>query len=116
MKLSNYRSADLRKAIQLLQEREKLMGKLQNVEKELDAIGAKAAGRPNAGQRAPRGALKEAVIEALKTAGATGLSPKELAASLGVSGMQINAWLASTGKRVKEIKRVGRGKYYWAGK
>jgi hypothetical protein len=25
----------------------------------------------------------------------------------------VNAWLAGTGKKIKEVKKLGRGKYAW---
>ena len=66
-------------------------------------------------KRGKRGAVKEAVIELVRTAGPAGTTVKEIAAALGRSSPSISLWFFSTGKKVKEIKKIGRGKYAWAG-
>lgn len=61
------------------------------------------------------GAVKEAVIGMLKQAGAAGITVKEIATALGKSSASISIWFISTGKKVKTIKKLGRGKYGWFG-
>jgi len=60
-----------------------------------------------------RGAVKEAIIELVKKAGSAGIEVKEIAAALGKSNASVSVWFIGTGKKVKEIKKLGRGKYGW---
>ena len=60
-----------------------------------------------------RGAVKEAIIELVKKAGPAGIAVKEIAAALGKSNASVSIWFIGTGKKVKEIKKLGRGKYGW---
>jgi transposase-like protein len=64
---------------------------------------------------AKRGELKEAVLNLLKTTGKPGMGVKDIAARLGAKPKNIYVWFTSTGKSIKEIKRVGPAKYAWAG-
>lgn len=74
--------------------------------------GRKAAQAGEA-SRSKRGAVKEAIIAAVKAAGKAGISVKDVALQLGVKYGNVSVWFGSTGKKVKEIKRVGRGTYAW---
>jgi hypothetical protein len=62
----------------------------------------------------PRGQLKERIIQALKTAGKPGVKVKDLASKLGTSYGNVNVWLRTTAKGVKEIKKVAPGRFAWA--
>ncbi len=60
-----------------------------------------------------RGGLKGRIIGALRTAGDNGLTVKDLAGKLGKSYGNISVWFHTTGKGVKEIKKVAPGKFAW---
>lgn len=113
----------------LLQKRDELKEKLAAIEAEIEAIesssgrkmaAAKApAGPAKAGSklrktRAKRTPLKDNIIAVLKQAGKEGIEPKTIAEKINGTPMQVNAWLGVTGKKLKEIKKLGRGKYAWA--
>ena len=61
-----------------------------------------------------RGGLKERIIRALRAAEDNGLTVKDLAGKLRKSYGSINVWFHTTGKRVKEVKKVAPGKFAWA--
>jgi len=68
---------------------------------------AKAKGRS-------RGApLKDRIVQALKAAGKPGTTIKDLAGKLGKSYGNISVWFHTTGKAMKEIKKVAPGKFAW---
>jgi hypothetical protein len=62
----------------------------------------------------PRAPLKERIVQTLKTTGKSGVTVKDLAAKLGKSYGNISVWFHTTGKAVKEIKKVAPGKFAWA--
>jgi len=64
--------------------------------------------------RSPGGPLKERIVQTLKAAGKSGATVKDLAAKLGKSYGSISVWLHTTGKAVKEIKKVAPGTFAWA--
>ena len=53
-----------------------------------------------------RGGLKERIIGALRAAGDKGAKVKDLAGKLGKSYGNISVWFHTTGKGVKEIKKI----------
>jgi len=61
------------------------------------------------------GATKDAVIELVKGAGKAGITVKEIAIKLGVKRQGVYVWFGSTGKKVKEIKKVKPATYAWVG-
>ena len=78
------------------------------------SLGAKAAAtRVPARSRARRGQLKETIVKALKSAGSSGVSVKDLAAKTRRSYGNISAWFHTTAKGVKEIARVAPGRFAW---
>lgn len=118
MKLSDLNSGDLKRAMSLLSNKAKLVAQLNQIEAELDAIeGGKSSkrvtigGRP--GGRAKRGAIKEAVISTLKAAGPSGITVKDISAKTRVNGQKISTWFVTTGKRIKEVQKMGRGRFRW---
>ena len=62
----------------------------------------------------PRGGLKGRIIRALRAAGDKGVTVKDLAGKFGRSYGSISLWFHTTGKGVKEIKKVAPGKFAWA--
>jgi hypothetical protein len=71
--------------------------------------------RKSKGRRAVRGQLKEKITAELQSAGSQGMRVKDLAANLGTSYGNITAFFQSTGKKMREIKKIGRGQYAWVG-
>ncbi len=128
MELLNTRT--LKSALKLSEKRDALLSELAAVEKELVGIyggNAPAAPAPvkasvKAGLKAKvvrvrrkstgkRGALKEKVLAALRSAGDKGVLVKELADNLGVKNQNMHVWFSSTGKKLDSIQKVGPGKY-----
>ena len=64
--------------------------------------------------RAPGSLLKDRIVQALKTAGKSGATIKDLAAKLGKSYGNISVWFHTTAKGIKEIKKIEPGKFAWA--
>lgn len=69
---------------------------------------AKATTRKSSGKR---GALKSRILSALSDAGAKGVTVKDLSKDLGVKSQNIHVWFSSTGKKLKEIQKLGPGAY-----
>jgi len=132
MKLSQLTSAQLGELSKLVALKEKLQAELHAVEAKLENLGAtggssaKRRGRPPGrpaktfgAKRGPKkgskpGYLKAKVVEALKSAGAAGLTIKELAAKVGSKPNNLNSWFYTTGKKV--AKKLADGKYALSGK
>jgi len=57
-----------------------------------------------------RGAVKDLVVSALKSAGEAGVSVQELAAKLGMRNQNLHVWFSSTGKKLG-VKKVRPGVY-----
>ncbi len=131
MNLSQITSADLQRIGTLLEKREALQSQLNQINSQLAAYdsgapaprakgkpGRKpAASAPSAAPRAKRsqrGALKAAVMKAVAAAGKGGISVKALAGKLGLESNRIYTWFYTTGKGIKEIKKVGEAQYAWA--
>lgn len=62
-----------------------------------------------------RGALKSRVLSALRKAGSSGISVKELSKKLGVKSQNIHVWFSSTGKNLSEVEKVSPGVYRYNG-
>jgi hypothetical protein len=58
--------------------------------------------------------LKELVVQTLRSAGKSGATVKDVAAKLGKSYGNINVWFHTTGKGMKEIKKIEPGRFAWA--
>ena len=74
-------------------------------------------GRPATAQAqvGARGARKNAIVGLLQGAGAAGLTVQAIAATLQAKPGNVHVWFSSTGKTVKEIRKLGPGKYGWTG-
>jgi len=133
MALSNLSSAQLAHLIGLVKEKELLQAKLDHVTAELNAL---ESGKPAPKKRGrkpgrPAGAknkvavattktakptkrgkrLKEPLLKALKAAGSSGITVKDLATKLKVKPGNIFSWFYTTGKKIKGISKVGEAKY-----
>ena len=132
MALSNLSSAQLAQLIGLVKEKEALQSKLDHVNAQLSAFESgkavpkkrgRKSGRPAgiklsvaAGGKRRRGKrLKAPLLKALKSAGSSGITVKELAAKLKVKPGNIFSWFYTTGKKIGGIKKVGEAKYSYSG-
>lgn len=61
--------------------------------------------------RQQRGSVSAAVHAGLQGAGPDGIHVADLAKSLGMNARNLFVWFATTGKKFKAIKKVGRGRY-----
>lgn len=136
MNLKNLTASQFKQAVTLLEKKEALQKQIEDIDARVSGLfGGKASGgesekpkrrggRPpgstNKKTAAPRakresgakrGDLKIKVLAALKEAGDTGLSIKEMSDKLKTKGSNLYAWFGSTGKKVSEIQKVGPAKY-----
>lgn len=133
MNLTQLTSADLKRIVKLLEQRETLQSQVAQIDAELaayeggeaaEAIESKPGRKPglqvrakvSVAKRAKRGALKAGIVGLLQGAGKTGITVKDLAARLGLGYSRVFAWFYKTGANIKEIKKAGPGKYAWIGK
>jgi hypothetical protein len=58
--------------------------------------------------------LKERIVGTLKSAGISGVTVKDVARKLGKSYGNVSVWFHTTGKGMKEIKKVEPGRFAWA--
>lgn len=128
MSIGNLNAAGLRQLISLVEKRDALAVELEKVEKalaaslaggKLPALGKKAtngsaAPKTKGGKKGRRGALKEAILNALKEAGPSGLGAKDLSNKLGVKNQNIHVWFSTTGKTVKGLKKTKAGTWAYA--
>jgi hypothetical protein len=132
MAFSNLSSAQLSRLIELVKEKESLHAKLERIDGALRSLeSGKVAGRrgrppgfklaakpgPKPGRRTrKRGKrLKEPLLRALRSAGSSGITVKELAAKLKVKPGNVFSWFYTTGKKIKGISKVGEARYAFAG-
>ena len=133
MNLTNITSIGLRNLIKLTERKESLIKQIEAIEGELASLilgkpartsgkrrgrpakkGAKTSVQPmTAGKakRAPRGAIKKKIINALKAAGNDGMKVTDLSKKIGVKNSNVHVWFSSTGSKLPEIKKVGTGHY-----
>jgi len=135
MNLTNINTVALRNLIKLTERKESLLAEIEKIEGQLAALltgktvrtagtrlgrpakkgkPAKAAKTAKAGRyakRAPRGTLKKKIFSALKAAGEAGMKVTDLSKKIGVKNANVHVWFSSTGKKLPEIKRVGKGHF-----
>lgn len=75
------------------------------------APATKSAAKAGGVRKGKRGALKSKILKALETAGAEGVTVKELSDKLGVKSQNLHVWFSSTGKSIPEITKIGEGRY-----
>jgi transposase-like protein len=130
MNLTQIASADLKQVVALVEQKETLLAQVAKLNAQLAGfqVGESAApaapargkpgrkpGRPAKVKTSGRGAMKAAIVQLLMAAGESGLSVQDIAAKLKVKPGNVHAWFSFTGKTVKEIKKLGPGKYAWSG-
>ncbi len=131
MTLTNINSSALRGLIKLTERKESLVREIEKIEAQLTSLLAgkvatkgKRRGRPatkrsvatrkstnRPAKRAPRGALKKKIFAALRAAGDIGLKVPDLSKKIGVKSQNVHVWFSSTGKKLPEIKRIGKGHF-----
>lgn len=142
MSLATLTSADVARIHRLIERKEALAQQIAEINSELESIESGASeSAPSAGPatrtaaaakptpatsagmprkkgkagRMVRGELKEKITAQLKTAGSQGMKVKDLAARIGTSYGNVTAFFQSTGKKIKEIKKVGPAQFAWTG-
>jgi hypothetical protein len=125
MNLTSLTTGQFKQIIKLMKQKEALEARAAKIDAQLAAFEGGAAAKPapvkpgrKPGRkvaRAPRGAFKAEVVNALKAAGKSGLSVGELAKKLGVTSARMFNWFYATGKNVSQIKPAGKARYAWVG-
>ncbi|MBK9139738.1 MAG: hypothetical protein IPM17_13395 [Verrucomicrobia bacterium] len=124
MNIASLTVAQLKQMTALVEKKEALQAEVARIDAELArlssgqaprAVAAAAPVRRGRRQRAQRGSVKAAIIELLQKAGKSGISVKEISERLGAKYAHVFAWFYSTGSKIKEIQRVGPGRFGWVG-
>jgi hypothetical protein len=137
MSLATLTTKELSRIQRLIEQKEALAQKVAEINSELEAmesgvsaprpaptpigpverVSRAAAPRPmrRKGGKTRRGELKAGVIAELKAAGSEGIRVKDLAAKLGTRPGNVSVFFRSTGKKIREIKKIGRGLFAWKG-
>jgi hypothetical protein len=119
MSLATLSSRQLHQLVALVKEKESLQARLAQIAQSLERLSGtvdkplRVAKRQITRRR--RKALKARLLKALQVAGKDGLSIKELAAKLKAKPGSVGVWLYTTGKRIKAIKKAGRGRFVYLG-
>lgn len=128
--LRNIPSATLKQLVKLSERREALMSQMQQIDREIvrleSRFGVPAAedrqrpvtmsakprrSAPKSARRTKRGALREAIVAALRAAGKRGRTIKQLSEKLRVPSANLYVWFNSTGKKVRGVKKIGPATY-----
>ena len=113
MDLTKLTALEFKKIHKLLSEKEKLTARIAEIDQALSGISTgETKRRARRSSTVQRGNLKEQVIEILKAA-PEGTPSKEIATKIGVPVGNLAAWFSSTGKKILEIQKLGRGIYTW---
>ena len=122
MSIPNISYATLRSLVTLLEKREAIQAELSRIEAQISAALGGSPVKTNPTQtakskpakRGKRGAVKEAVLAELTAAGKNGASVKELSSKLGIKNQNLHVWFHTTGKKIKGLKKVGKGQWVLA--
>lgn len=123
MNLSALSLKQLEHIVGLLKEKEALQAKLDDVNRDLQGLENGNASAPRGSEslnHSPRskrikkrshrrGGLQDAVLKALTSAGAKGLTVKQLAAQAKVKKSSLAVWLYTRGKKISGFKKVAPG-------
>jgi hypothetical protein len=126
--LRNIPSSVLRKLVRLTERKEALMAQIQEIDREMIRVQNKFGIPSREGdQRAPvtvsrapgasvrrrskRGALKEKILRALRSAGKKGATVGDLSKKLKVPSANLYVWFNGTGRSVPGIRKIGVAKY-----
>lgn len=127
MDFTSLTRSDIDRLAKLITERDAIIARLSEISKVLGG-GSSVDGRSTpeetkqSAQREKKakketgrsGAVKDAVIQVLKQAPVGGVSVSAIAETLKRKPAAIHVWFYTTGKTIKEIKKVGRSMYAWS--
>ena len=126
--LRNIPSSTLKQLVRLTERKEALMAKIQEIDREMIQVQNKfgipsregdqqapvtisrAPGGP-VRRRSKRGALKEKIVRALRSAGKKGATVGDLSKKLSVPSANLYVWFNGTGRSVPGIRKIGIAKY-----
>ena len=126
--LRNVPSSTLRQLVRLTERKERLLAQVQEIDRQMIRVQNKfgipsrdgdqrasvtvsrAPGGP-VRRRSKRGALKEKIVRALRSAGKKGATVGELSKKLRVPSANLYVWFNGTGRSVPGIKKIGIAKY-----
>lgn len=125
MDLSSLTRSDIDRLTKLIAERDSVIARLAEIS---DALGGgtwvgggvakspKKAAKPQTAAKVlgKRGSLKDAIVSLLQKAPLSGISVETLSAELKRKPTALHVWFYTTGRKMKEIKKVGRGIYAWS--
>lgn len=127
MDIDSLTTTHIKRAIDLLSKKEALQAQLSTLDEEITNLlgggaqlaraktatnGAKSKNNGNGRPKGKtRGALKEKILAELRSAGATGVSVKDLVAKLSKKSANLHAWFNMTGKNIPGLSKIGRGIY-----
>ena len=128
MNLSALSLKQLEHIVGLLKEKEALQAKLEDVNRDLQRLENGEASAPNVPENLNRstrservkkrsrrrGGLQKAVLKALTSAGAKGLTVKQLAVRAKVKRSSLAVWLYTSGKKIVGFKKVAPGIFAYA--
>src|SRR4030088_3440489 len=121
-------SSTLKQLVRLTERKERLMAQIQEIDREMIRVQNKF-GSPSrkgeqrsrvtvsrapggrVGRRSKRGALREKIVRALRSAGKKGVSVGDLSKKLKVPSANLYVWLNGTGRTVPGISKIGVAKY-----
>jgi len=125
--LRNVPSSTLKQLVRLTERKEALMAQIQEIDREMirvqnqfgipsresDQRAPVTVSRPSGGilHRNKRGALKEKIVRALRSAGKKGATIGQLSKKLKVPNANLYVWFNGTGRSVPGIKKIGVAKY-----
>ena len=126
--LRNIPSSALKQLVKLSERKEALMAQIQEIDREMVRVQSKfgvpartddqparvtvsgTRRQPGSG-RTQRGALKEKIVRALRSAGTKGATIRELSNKLKVPSANLYVWFNGTARNVRGIKKIGVAKY-----
>lgn len=126
--VTNIPSEVLRRLVKLSEHKDGLLAQGQKIEQQMLALQRQYFGAPKSsgskarvtvsrpsraprGRRARPGALKARVLQALKSAGARGVTIRQLADQLRIKPANLYVWFNGTGRKVSGLKKIGPAKY-----
>ncbi|MEY2547311.1 MAG: hypothetical protein QOG48_2428 [Verrucomicrobiota bacterium] len=127
--LRNIPSSALKQLVRLSERREGLMSQIQQIDREIVrlesrfgvpaaddrsaavTISSKPRERKTSGRRTKRGALREAIVNALRAAGKRGSTVRQLSQKLRVPPANLYVWFNASGKKVRGLKKIGPATY-----
>ena len=121
-------SSALKQLVRLSERKEALMAQMQEIDREMMRVQNKfgiplreddqrapvtVSGAPGGPlrHRSKRGALKEKIVRALRSAGKKGAIVGDLSKKLKIPSANLYVWFNGTGRNVRGIKKIGIAKY-----